>query len=90
MLSFFRIAQNSIGLADVLEFFFSRRIIRISVGVILQGQFTVGLFYLLRIGVLLNSQDLVIIICHSYTNRLKKFDYNLFIADEFVKAMRLS
>ena len=64
LLSFSRIAKHCIGLAYVLEFFFSHRIVWIPVRMIFQGQFAVGLFYLLRIGFFLDSQDLVIIICH--------------------------
>ena len=59
--AFFRIAQHLVGLADLLEFFLGGLVVGIFVGMILDGQFAVGLFDLIRRGAFLDAEQFVVI-----------------------------
>jgi len=59
--TFLTIGQNGICFAALLEFFFRVRIVRIAVGMVLQGQLAVGALDLLLAGATLDAQDFVII-----------------------------
>ena len=56
-----RIAQDAIGLARLLEFFFGGGIVRIAIGMIALGEFAVGAFDFLIAGFLADTQYFVIV-----------------------------
>ena len=81
-LTFFRIAEDIIGLSSLLEFLFGLLIIRISIRMIFHGHLPICLLYFLVSGILGNAQHFIIIsFCHNSSPLTT--DYNLSKADYF-------
>ena len=61
LLLFFRVLQRLVRLVDLLELLLGRLVAGVEVGVVLAGQFAVGLFYVVDAGVLADAEYLVVI-----------------------------
>ena len=59
LLPFFRILQRLVRFIDFLEFLLGRLVAWIQVGVVLAGQFAVGLFNVIDAGILAHAQDFI-------------------------------
>jgi hypothetical protein len=72
----FAVSQDLVGLGGLLELFFGTLVVGVAVGMVFQGQFTVGGFKFVVAGIAVDAQDLVVIpfVAHRLSKSLARSD----------------
>ena len=61
LLALFRVAEHVVGLGRLLEFFFSRLVARIFVGMVFYGELAIGFLYGVGVGVAFHAQHFIVV-----------------------------